>query len=215
MTILTPQLPNHILSEDEAKELLAPYLKLFKKSLNDGFRAWELLGEKAPELRVCLSKQCRARFIYDHIVRAAKEHFQEIENIRFKEKSGLLTVHVELDHTVIVLRFKKLDDNKKSRSYPTANQLAFSLQLSLPGWPDATRLVAGYQLDVLGLETKDLLITCPIGHRVEWFFSIKDVADIDGTMTMPANAAPSSSGGGAIYKAKDSEKVKSENEPIG
>ena len=74
-----------------------------------------------------------------------------------------------------MLRFKKLDGKMRGRNYQTRQQVLFTLQLTLPGWPaDATRLVAGYQLDTPEVDIDQLLITCPIGRKVEWYFGIDE-----------------------------------------
>jgi hypothetical protein len=209
MSNLQP-LPEHVISEDGAKKLLERYLSLFKRSISDGWRAWESLGKKAPDLRAPLSKQCRARFIYDHIVEAAKAHFAADQRVTIIEKCGLLTLRVDNKNGTAILRFKKVDDKMRARNYPTQQQLRFSLQLQLPGWPTATRLIAGYQLDLLETQIKDVVITCPVGNKVEWFFSIADAEEIGGTVTLPVTpvipAAP-------VVTARGVRKTKNEDDP--
>jgi hypothetical protein len=103
-----------------------------------------------------------------------RERFEGESGVSVQEKGSFFYLEIENDGDRAILRFKKLDDKKKARNYPTAQQMLFSLQLQLPGWPaDASRLIAGYQLDMAETSIEELFITLPVGHKVEWFFSIE------------------------------------------
>jgi hypothetical protein len=164
-----------VLSAETAKLLLAPYLASVRTCITAGWNAWKEFGDVAPGLRVPLSKRSRASFVYDHIASSVRSQFDGMDAVSLRDKGGFLTLEIEGDESRAILRFKKLDRAMRGRNYQTRQQVLFSLQLTLPGWPaDATRLVAGYQLDAPEVEIDQHLITCPIGREVNWFFGIDE-----------------------------------------
>jgi hypothetical protein len=165
----------HVLSAEDAKTLLKPYLDLTRDCITGGWQAWKKFSEVAPDLVAPLSKRSRASFVYDHIAFAVQSKFDGLNAVSVRDKGGFLTLEIEGDEANALLRFKKLDGKMRGRNYQTRQQVLFTLQLTLPGWPaDATRLVAGYQLDTPEVDIDQLLITCPIGRKVEWYFGIDE-----------------------------------------
>jgi hypothetical protein len=104
-----------------------------------------------------------------------RERFDALPGVSVQEKGGFFYLELEDGESRAVLRFKKLDEKRRARNYQTTQQILFSLQLQLPGWPaDASRLIAGYQLDMSETEIVEMLITLPVGRKVEWYFSIEE-----------------------------------------
>jgi len=121
------------------------------------------------------------------MVAFAREFFVGDENIRIFSKRGLAVVNIK---DVVLLRFKKLDNNKRSRNIPTTQQYLFRAQLDLPGIPsELTHLEAGYVLNELQTGLDGVYITCPNKNRLEWFI---DLTPLSGTNVarLPINANP-------------------------
>ncbi len=165
-----------LLSKESAETLLKPYLEAIRECIKAGWDAWILFGSLAPELRAPLSKRSRATFVYDHIVYNIKAKFYKDPNVGLLEKRGFLNLEIDGGTDArAILRIKKLDQKNRARNYPTTQQVLFSMQLNLPGWPkDATRLIAGYKLDLTETEIQEYLVTLPVGSNVEWFFEITE-----------------------------------------
>jgi len=167
----TPKI--EVVSENAARPTIEPHFDAFRKIIEESWNTWAELGQKAPQLKAPLSAHCRARFIYDHIVFRARAHFDGKKGVKIHEKHGFLILNID---DKLTIRFKKLDDKRRTSNIPTRQQVLFSMQLEMPGMPSASRLVAGYQLDQLQLSIKEIAITCPVGRKVEWFISISESA---------------------------------------
>jgi hypothetical protein len=97
------------------------------------------------DVRVEHSSRAAATCTYDHMVANADRIWADRTGIVAKEIRGL---KVWLIGTVAVLRFKKMDEDGRTRNYPTKQAKTFDRQLPLPGLPaPAVRLTAGYWLD--------------------------------------------------------------------
>jgi hypothetical protein len=72
-----------------------------------------------------------------------------------------------------VLRFKKMDEDGKSRNYPTRQAMEYDRGVPLPGLPDpATRLTAGYLLDPTQTQFVRAQVSKPRGEAMEWCVAI-------------------------------------------
>ena len=202
-----------ILSAEDAKTLLDPYLATVRSCIEGGWQAWKKLSEVAPDLSAPLSKRSRASFVYDHISAKVKAAFDGSNAVSIQEKRGFLTLEIEGPDARAILRFKKLDKDKRGHNYQTGQQVLFTLQLKLPGWPaHATRLVAGYQLDTPEVDIHQFLITCPVGRDVEWFFAIDEESGGKVVKIPSAPIVPAMPQKETIVVAKGVKKAESEDE---
>jgi hypothetical protein len=70
------------------------------------------------------------------------------------------------ENTNVVIRLKKMDEDGRSRNYPTKQAKAYDAQLELPGLPlPSVRLTAGYWLDATGQIINRVQIARPDGRR--------------------------------------------------
>jgi hypothetical protein len=91
------------------------------------------------------SSRAAATCTYDHMVANADRLWADRPGVIPKEIRGL---KVWLIGSAAVLRFKKMDEDGRTRNYPTKQAKNFDRQLPLPGLPaPAVRLTAGYWLD--------------------------------------------------------------------
>jgi hypothetical protein len=162
---------NSIVSKEKAESVLQPHFDSLLDIVNGAWRDWEELGTLAPHLRAPLSNHCRARFVYDHIVRRAKLAFEGKPGIRLEEKRGFLLIHIQ---NILTIRFKKLDSKLRASNIQTRQQILFSLQMDIPGLPRSTRLVTGYRLDELQIAIEQIAVTCPNGNKLEYVIEIPD-----------------------------------------
>src|ERR1700722_8250276 len=111
--------------------------------------------------------RAQATCTYTHMVAGADRRFLGREGVRVLEIRGLkLWLFEEAE---VVVRFKKMDEDGRSRNYPTKQAKAFDAQLELPGLPSKpVRLTAGYYLDQTGTEFIRSQIARPDGRNVLW-----------------------------------------------
>jgi len=91
----------------------------------------------------------------------------------------------------LLLRFKKMGEDKSTRNIPTQQSFLFRAQLELPGIPAAlTHLEAGYVLNDLQTALDGVYITCPNGKRLEWFIDLTALAGANVTQLPPISRVP-------------------------
>jgi len=188
-----------VIAQSEAGEILKPHLERFWNCIVGAWR--EYLQEYAHIKHVHTDRK-RASILHDHMVDRARKEFQGVKGVHFLEGRLFL---LSIDQQIIV-RFKKLDDDMKSRNYPTLHALKFLQQLDIPGIPPVTRVEAGYQLNGLETGIQAVLITCREGAKLEWFLELDrpagNVADI---VEMPIKPSPAGPDGPSRIKIKEGE----------
>ena len=118
------------------------------------------------------SLRARATCTYDHMVAEAERLWTDREGIAPGDLRGLKFWIVGPITACALLRFKKMDEDGRSRNYPTKQAKAFDRQAWLPGLPDpAVRLTAGYLLDETNQFTR-AQISKPRGKEIEWCAAI-------------------------------------------
>ena len=74
---------------------------------------------------------------------------------------------------VAVIRFKRMDEDGRSRNYPTKQAKDFDKGMSLPGLPPpATRLTVGYLADPTGTVVRRVQVAKPHGREIDWCAAI-------------------------------------------
>ncbi|SRR5579883_1392489 len=124
-----------------------------------------------PEIRVEHSPRSAAACAYDHMVAHAERLWVDRRGIVPKEIRGLKVWIIGPD---AVLRFKKMDEDGRSRNYPTKQAKNYDRGAELRGLPaPAVRLTAGYLLDATQAEFIRAQIAKPLGPGiVDWCAAI-------------------------------------------
>jgi hypothetical protein len=106
------------------------------------------------------------------MVAEAERRFDGRADIRMIPIRGLkLWLLGNDEHTVI--RLKKMDEDGRSRSYPTKQAKAFDHNDQLPGLPPSpTRITVGYLLDATGTAIRRVQVAKPNGKYMEWCAAI-------------------------------------------
>lgn len=119
------------------------------------------------------SPRAQAACIYDHMVAEATRLFDGNPKVRPLELNGLLLWAFE-DHTLV--RFKKMDEDGRSRNYPTRQAIAFDRQYRLEGVPpEPSRITVGYLLDETKVELVRVQVARPGRRGVDWCAAIVPV----------------------------------------
>jgi len=114
--------------------------------------------------------RAQASCTYCHMVAEAERRFLDRQRIVLKDLRGL---KVWLIEDKAVLRWKKMDEDGRSRNYPTKQAQDFDRGHTLPGLPPkAARVSAGYLLDPTQTEFVRAQVARPRGKTVDWCVAI-------------------------------------------
>jgi hypothetical protein len=111
-------------------------------------------------------QRAAAACIYCHMVAEAERRLLEVPHVKPHDVRGL-KVWLIAEHSVI--RFKKHDEDGRSRNYPTKQAKDYDRGEPLPNLPPPTaRLSVGYFLDPTSTQNKRTQVARPRGREIEW-----------------------------------------------
>lgn len=123
-----------------------------------------------PQFLIDHDARATANCIYSHMVALAEQRLTGRPGVVFKEIRGL-KVWIIGDKTAI--RFKKMDEDGRSRNYPTKQAKDYDRQMQLPGLPSPPlNLTVGYLADPTGTEVLRVQVARPLGKMIEWCAAI-------------------------------------------
>jgi hypothetical protein len=173
-----------MISKTSAEHILRRRLKKIRDCIFLSFGKWKS-GHQGNGL--ILTPRSRASVIHDYMVAFARDFFKDDPGIRIFARRGLSLMNID---DSLLLRFKKLDAEKRSRNIPTQQTHLFRAQLELPGIPaELTHLEAGYVLNELQTALDGVYITCPNGNRLEWFMDLTSLPGAN-VVPLPSSALP-------------------------
>jgi hypothetical protein len=139
-----------LLSIEELQALLRPHLARLGRTV---WPIWARYLELPEEHRLAFDATTEANMLHCYMVEAAKQEFDHVPGVQFLEMFGF---HLGIDGSAFgvnglaVCRFKKFDDEGKSRNYPTERAEALRRNEQLEGMPDrATYVDIGYAFNAL------------------------------------------------------------------
>ncbi|BBK35620.1 hypothetical protein STAQ_06980 [Allostella sp. ATCC 35155] len=128
-----------------------------------------------PQHLVEHDRRAAAACVYSHMLADAERRFAGRRGIAPKDIRGLKVWIIE-DKAVI--RFKKMDEDGRSRNYPTKQAQDFDRGRALPGLPPpAARVSIGYLLDVTETAYLRTQAARPRGKIIEWCAAIIPASD--------------------------------------
>lgn len=118
-----------------------------------------------------LDSRAQANCTYCHMSAEAERRFLKREKVRPLDIRGLKLWLCEEANAVI--RLKKMDEDGRTRNYPTKQAKDFDRGFDLPGLPmPPVRLTAGYLLDATGTSFIRAQIARPVGRKTMWVAAI-------------------------------------------
>lgn len=124
-----------------------------------------------PEDLIELDVRAQAACTYAHMLAEGDRRFVGRPRVRSHDLQGLKLWQFE--DADVVIRFKKMDEDGRTRNYPTKQAKAFDRQMELPGLPaPPVRLTAGYLLDATGTELVRSQVAKPFGRETNWCVAV-------------------------------------------
>jgi hypothetical protein len=158
-----------LLSEDEARALFGPYLRIISDCWLSGMDAWEIVKQTKPG--ATLSKTARARIIWEGAIARAEALFGDRPEVGKGQKHGLPVY----DFIRALLRFKKMSAGYRTSGIATGQQQMFAAQdqvKQLTIWPQAPMVVAGYVLNELETAFAELVLVLRRDGKRVWSIAI-------------------------------------------
>ncbi len=120
--------------------------------------------------------RAQAACTYAHMVAEADRRLNAMPRVTPLDIRGLkLWLFKDAD---VVFRLKKMDEDGRSRNYPTDQARDFDAGKELPGLPyPPIRLTAGYLLDRAGVDILRTQIARPDGRGVAWCAAIIPISE--------------------------------------
>lgn len=148
---------------------LEPYLDDFAAIATEGVRVYRTYP---PNILIEHSKRTAANCIYDHMIMECERRFYDRDDVKLLDIRGLKVWLIgKNQHTVI--RWKKMDEDGRSRNYQTKQAEDFDRMEQLPGLPAVpSRVTVGYLLDPAGTSVQRVQVARPNGRRVDWCAAI-------------------------------------------
>lgn len=168
-------------SESQARSILSPYFPMIYDAIAAAWNEYSQdIGDWGPDM----TDRSRASIVHDLTIRSAIQQFDEMQGVRVVEQNRLFLFIFDES---IALRFKKLDENKRSRNIPTQVTLDFLAQQEIPGIASTLHLEAGYVLNELQTDIDGIYIVCPTRDRVRWSWALQapDVGQVVQFPTAP------------------------------
>lgn len=131
--------------------------------------------EYPADIRIEHDTRATATCIYTHMVALAESLLTDKPGVIFKTIRGLKVWIIGEKATI---RFKKMDEDGRTRNYPTKQARDFDRQLPLPGIPyPPLNLVVGYLPNALGTDVERVQVARPAGKAVDWCAAIVPTDD--------------------------------------
>jgi hypothetical protein len=103
----------------------------------------------------------KASAIHDYIVARAAIYCETVEDVKPFKKNGMKGILIGGKYAI---RFKKLDEDGRSRSQPTQQVKQFRSQIQLEGIDAEHHLELGYITDAFQTSVLDVRLVCPSGE---------------------------------------------------
>lgn len=154
-------------TQHDAMAQLDPYFDELDTICRGGLARYQ---EYPADIRIEHDTRAAAANIYTHMVALAENLLTDKPGVVFKTIRNLKVWIIGEKATI---RFKKMDEDGRTRNYPTKQARDFDRQLPLPGIPfPPLNLVVGYLPNALGTDVERVQVARPAGKAVDWCAAI-------------------------------------------
>ena len=172
------------LSCDDAIEILEPYIDRLWRCGSLPYRDYI---ENYPNQSVH-RVSTRAGIVHDLMISHMRDEFEGVTGTRIIEPDSVDLTLLEIDERIL-LRFKKLTDDKLTRNYPTRHARDYDRGQDLPGIPPASqRMTLGYRLNRLQTGVRDVLVTYAVGKELVYAIVLEEPQT--GIAEVPSGGSP-------------------------
>lgn len=157
-------MPTRDEDQAEAMDVIGPILPFVYRLLTDATDFY-FGPDYSDAARATHNARAMKNCIYSRAELLMIERQEEVTGARVSRHRGLVGLAYQ---GRIAIRTKNVHPSGKHRNAETPQQLDYNYQLPLPGFPNAFRLTAGYQLDAFSTSVERIMIARPVGRQVWW-----------------------------------------------
>lgn len=157
-----------IVSQKVACEDLSHHLDALDEMVRG---AWNDYMAMPAKYLVTFGARSRASGVHDLLLSRAAVYAEATPGVRYFKRNLMHGLVIDGKYAI---RFKKFDDENRSRNQPTTQVAEFRSQVELDGIDAAHHLEVGYVLDWLNTEIADVRLACPAGQGNAWVVSVSD-----------------------------------------
>ena len=151
---------------EHAKSVLSPRMRAFTGALANSVNVW---NSRFGGSQIVLDSTARAVVLNQYWYYFARSALANDLGVTLLTEQGQRYFVVDEE---VILRFKLVDQNLKSKNFPTRRAKAWNLQLPLNGIPKWDRLEFGYRLDLTGTVVLDAFVILRVGHHFLWVWQV-------------------------------------------
>jgi hypothetical protein len=167
--------------------------------------AWSDYQSYPIDKRIVHTPRSRASLVHDHMIDRAAKYAAKEHGVKIIEVRGL---YVFVFGEQIAVRFKKFDEELKTRNQPSGQVQRFKNQMQLPGVLSAHNLESGYILSEDAQSLSAVHLVCPSGTGIYWDILLTDQAQTGVVQDLFAKKLDNDeSNEGAKVKRRESAKI--------
>ena len=172
-----------VLTEDAAKAILEPYMPGLQEDLEASWAWVQEALDGDPERRVVFDTSTQAAMVFNRFVFLTERRLSTDPKVRITKHGRMMKV--AFGGGQLSLRFKKLDEELRSKNVKTNQQLRIYSQMVLDGMDPTTTVTFGYKLDPPGRNIVGVYITCPIGWNINKWVIVLSESEGDALLLAP------------------------------
>lgn len=181
-----------IISKPDALAELQPYLDVLLECFEVAWQKWR---DDSPQLFAKPKASLRAAALHGLIEEQVRMRLGAEPRLRIIEKGQRFLLGV---HGRMVLRFKKLDEEYRTRTYPTRTARCFDAQGPLPTLEEAAdlpRVTVGYRLNQLATQLLEVVVVFSVDKEVCWLEPLHNGGAVQELLFEPKSPAPTQDAG--------------------
>ena len=138
----------------------------FVRALKNSLQAWNTSLGSA---QLVVTPSTRASIINDYWYYFVNQQLGGTAMVTLKREQFQRFLVVD---DQLIIRFKLVDRNLRSRNYPTPTSKGWNNQLPLQGLPPLSRCEFGYRLTLTGTDIEDAFLLLRYGERLLWLWQV-------------------------------------------
>lgn len=155
------------LTKSQVRDILEPFHPQLLSVVHSAWKDWK----SCPDMSFA---RTRANVVWDCMIKHARITFEDTPGVHFLDQHNSCYLYFEPG---LIVRFKKADENNRSKNFPTNLALDFNdPQITLPAVPAATRVEVIYKLN---REESGIASVCVVQRNhsnIAWVYTIEQAA---------------------------------------